>query len=116
MRKIEKKMIEAILTHGKMKEANTRVTTETRGDGALVTSVYLHDNLIAQSGADGKWGFKLCGWNTPTTRSRLSAIISTLYKDAHCYGVSSFKGTPRLVYGDRKPVPVDIHDWFWVTV
>jgi hypothetical protein len=58
--------------------ANTHIETRLREDGAWITSVYLHGNLIAQNGVTG-WGFKLCGWDTPTTRSRLNRIMPLFY-------------------------------------
>lgn len=82
---------------------NTRVTTGKREDGKIVTTVYLHGNLIAQSDAATGWRFKMCGWNTPTTRSRISCIAIA----AGGYGVNNRSGIP---YSGRKEVPED--DWF----
>lgn len=85
MRKIEQWMIETIrkqqsaatlqsvgYVDSKIND-NTWVRTSVRSDMEIVTTVYLHGNLIAQY-SNGKWGFKMCGWNTPTTRSRINAI------------------------------------------
>lgn len=82
MRKIEKQMIEAIRAGREFKSGNTRVDVRTRGDGETVTSVYLHDNLIAQHSLTG-WGFKLCGWDTPTTRSRINTIMREVFPNWH---------------------------------
>ena len=97
MRKIEQWMIEEIrnqrakafdgyrlhsVNFSKEKD-NTEVTTRTREDNALVTSVYLHGNLIAQY-STGEWGFKMCGWNTPTTRSRINVIAGEFGQPGVC--------------------------------
>lgn len=63
---------------------NTRVTTRTREDGKLITSVYLYGNLIAQLSQGENWGFKMCGWNTPTTRSRINALAGMFGQPVVC--------------------------------
>lgn len=104
MRKIEAKMVAAVLTGGHMKSGNTEVTTRTREDGARITTVYLHGSMIAQNGTIAGWRFRLAGWNTPTTRSRINALRSALEIPGcvHCV-----KGAPML---DGKPVSAV--DWF----
>lgn len=98
MRKIEQQMIEAINTQrsnavGKASgntqtwnQDNTLVRTSVREDGAITTTVYLHGNLIAQKSGvlNENWGFKMCGWNTPTTRSRINAIASEFGQSGVC--------------------------------
>lgn len=37
-------------------------------------AIFLHGNKIAWRGDDGKVYFNLCGWNTKTTKDRLSAL------------------------------------------
>ena len=70
MRKIETQMNNAISEGTDWKTANTRVETV---DG--VSSVYLHNNLIAEVDDDS---MKLYdgGWQSNTTKSRLNAILS----------------------------------------
>ena len=70
MRKIETQMNNAISEGTDWKTANTRVETV---DG--VSSVYLHNNLIAEVTDDS---MKLYdgGWQSNTTKSRLNAILS----------------------------------------
>ena len=97
-------MIAAVLTGSSMKSGNTEVTTRTREDGARITAVYLHGNMIAQNGVITGWGFRLAGWNTPTTRSRVNALRSALEIPGR---VSCVKGAPML---DGKPVSAV--DWF----
>lgn len=79
MRVIEAKMAAAVLTGSSMKSGNTEVTTRTREDGARITTVYLNGN-------------------TPTTRSRLNALLQGLEVSGR---VHSVKGQP--------------HDWFHVS-
>tara|TARA_B100001094_G_scaffold39008_1_gene33441 strand:- start:475 stop:801 length:327 start_codon:yes stop_codon:yes gene_type:complete len=70
MRKIETQMNNAISEGTDWRTANTRVETV---EG--VSSVYLHNNLIAEITDDS---IKLYdgGWQSVTTKSRLNAILS----------------------------------------
>ncbi len=70
MRKIETQMNNAISEGTDWRTANTRVETV---EG--VSSVYLHNNLIAEVTDDS---IKLYdgGWQSNTTKSRLNAILS----------------------------------------
>ena len=79
MRKIERQMCEAIRNTTDWKSGNTRVTNFYDRDKKLVvTSVFLHDNMIAELTEtdvtlyDG-------GWQSNTTKSRLNALC-----DAFC--------------------------------
>lgn len=69
MRQIEKNMLEAIKEGRSWRENNTEVLVV----GNHV-AVYLYGNLIATADPGNGWKFSLSGWNTPTTRSRLSAL------------------------------------------
>ena len=103
MRKIEAKMTAAVLAGLSMKSGNTEVDNWTSRDGARVTTVYLHGIRIAQNAGSG-WRFRLAGWNTPTTRSRLNALRSALEIPGrvHCAnGASMLDGKP-----------VSAVDWF----
>ena len=82
--------------------ANTRIVTGLREDGAVVTTVYLHENMIAQGDAFS-WGFKMCGRPTLTTKSRINALASTF---GHA-GVYTKKGKH---YSGNKEV--NAYDWF----
>ena len=103
MRKIEAKMVAAVLTGGTLKDGNTEVTTRTREDGQRVTMVYLHGNMIAQNGTIAGWRFRLAGWNTPTTRSRINALLQGLEVPGR---VHSVKGQAH--FGGK---PINHHDW-----
>ena len=70
MRKIERLMNIAIKNNTDWRSANTRVENN---DG--VSTVYLHNNKIAEVGDDFVRVFD-GGWQSVTTKSRLNAIIN----------------------------------------
>jgi len=74
MRKIESQMLDAMRTGKSWAYANTRVNVISVDD-SRITEVYLHDKLIAEIGLTRitLWNR---GWATPTTKSRLNAILS----------------------------------------
>lgn len=80
MRKIEDKVCGAFAWHREASLDNTR------SDG---NHLYLHGNMIAKW-VDGEVYFSLAGWNTVTTRSRISAVALILHKQ----GVSCKRGVP----------------------
>ena len=113
MRKIELKMLETIRNQRDavaLREAsrisktmgNTRIVTGLREDGAVVTTVYLHENMIAQGDAFS-WGFKMCGWPSPTTKSRINALAIHFGR----HGVSTKAGKH---YSGGKEI--NAFDWF----
>ena len=69
MRKIEQQMNSAIADQKNWSNANTRVYSSSG-----VSSVYLHDNLIAEVGENFIQLFD-GGWQSATTKSRLNAIL-----------------------------------------
>jgi len=74
MRKIESQMIDAIKSETDWKSGNTKVVNFFNdGDKCVVTSVFLHDNLIAEIQDDSVMIFD-GGWQTTTTKSRLNAL------------------------------------------
>ena len=76
MRKIEKQMIDAIKSETDWKSANTKVINFFNDDKeCVVTSVFLHDNLIAEVGDTFLTVFD-GGWESNTTKSRLNVIIN----------------------------------------
>ena len=78
MRKIEKKMNEAIRSRQNWTSGNTCVFSE---DG--VANVYLHGNLIARVG-DSFMDILDGGWQTVTTKSRLNALINEFCNPFTC--------------------------------
>lgn len=98
-KQIETAMLAAIAQGGNIdwKQGNTRVHAVVGG-----IEVQLHGNTIAAHDGMG-WTFNLCGWNTPTTRSRINAIAS-----AHGVpGVFTKAGKPL-----RAGVAVPDNGWF----
>ena len=74
MRKIEQQMIDAIKSETDWKSGNTKVVNFFNdGDKCVVTSVFLHDNLIAEV-TDTDMTIFDGGWQTHTTKSRLNAL------------------------------------------
>lgn len=103
MHKIEQAMIRAVSSERtRMPSGNTQVRKE--GD---FLSVYLHGNCIARQMDDGTWMFNLCGWNTPTTRSRINALArefghSGVWNKQHC----------PMTGNAWSPTPVPLNGWF----
>lgn len=74
MRKIESQMIAAIKSETDWKSGNTKVVNFFNdGDKCVVSSVFLHDNLIAEV-TDTDMTIYDGGWQTTTTKSRLNAL------------------------------------------
>lgn len=73
MRVIERNMVRAIKAGKDFRSGNTAV--DVNEGGAWV--VRLHGNAIATGTAAG-FQFTLAGWNTPTTRSRINALLREL--------------------------------------
>jgi hypothetical protein len=95
MRVIEKQMIEAIQTIRKNKASSNKWAS---GNTEVVRKLYspievrLHGNLIACL-YDNELKITLAGWNTPTTRSRLNALIKEF---GTMHGISTSKGQATL--------------------
>lgn len=114
MRKIEQWMLDKINTQRNADKnellgdgltntcENTMVCTRQRYDGAIVTTVYLHGNLIASFSGE-VWEFKMCGWPTTTTRSRINAL-------AHTFGREGVKTKAGKHYSGK--TEVNAYDWF----
>jgi hypothetical protein len=109
MRVIERKMLDAIRNGTEFKSGNTSVHHDPV-IGDVEIEVRLHGHLIAKRFVTG-WQFNLCGWNTPTTRSRLSALIGQfVYKGI---GVSTKRGQAFVCYRDgNASKPVGSNEWF----
>ena len=70
-RKIERQMQAAIATRTDWHKSNTSVDVDSEG----YTTVRLHGNRIAEIEPNGDIILSSCGWSTPTTKSRLNAIL-----------------------------------------
>ena len=90
MHKIETQMNNAISEGTDWKSANTRVETV---DG--VSSVYLHNNLIAEIG-DAFIRLFDGGWQTTTTKSRLNAILNVHGESGDCVFQKNFEWFVRM--------------------
>ena len=76
MRKIESQMIAAIKSETDWKSGNTKVVNFFNdGDKCVVSSVFLHDNLIAEV-TDNDMTIFDGGWQSNTTKSRLNALCT----------------------------------------
>lgn len=87
MRKIEQEMINAIraMRHNNSdaswSKANSAVTNRNTAAGNE-TSVYLHGHHIATIAGNGSLSVNLCGWNSRTTRARLTLLMNELRRPA----------------------------------
>ncbi len=111
MRKIEKLMLDSLDAEGTFFMGNTTVTYDDVIDGREA-EVRLHGHLIAKRLKDGNWMINLQGWNTVTTRSRLSAILRHYYPGI--LGVGTKKGQAYIAY--RSTGNRNIGDYEWVSV
>lgn len=104
MRKIEQQMLGAIRAQLEEcrycadlprpeKLGNTYVAAERHNGGEAHIVVALHGNRIAYIHQDGTVRITLAGWNTPTTRSRLNAILAYYVRDTY---VCQRRGEPVL--------------------
>lgn len=79
MRKIEREVCGAFVRFKRKASGNTVSTG---------TELLLHNNVIAKWGSDKRDGnlelyISLAGWNTPTTRSRLNAVLELTSTEAY---------------------------------
>ena len=111
MRKIDKDVAIAFLQNRNFKSGNTVVTTD---------GVWLHGNQIIRvidyTYTNGSWAetngvqFTLCGWDTPTTRARISAILELLEGNMT---LKKIKGQTYLVDGmDKTKMPIEDDEWY----
>jgi len=111
MRNIDKEVAVAFLEDRNFRGGNTVVTTE---------GVWLHGNQTVRCVEGGSWveanqvQFTLCGWDTPTTRARISAILELLEGKMT---LKKIKGQTYLVDGmDNTKMPIDDDEWFFPKV
>lgn len=114
MQTIEEKMIKAIRDNVTDKKiGNTRVHAIIGGH-----EVQLHGNIIAHVDASRRSvRFTLAGWPTPTTRSRINALLREFANkpDRYC-SVSQHKGAQYFSQWapgetDRHSVQIDSDEW-----
>lgn len=89
MRKIEKLMLNAINSDKAFSLDNTLVTMHSINNGYKF-KVFLHGNHIANVYRSNTFGinrieFSFAGWQTPTTKSRINALLSLMPEYKGCY-------------------------------
>lgn len=112
MRKIEREMLAAIRGGKNWKSGNTQVmANHYTGSEYVACDVMLHGNHIATVTDLEVVSINLCGWNTPTTRSRLTSICHEFIPG--CYGVGTRDGQAELRYTD-KVLNIYSRSWYLV--
>lgn len=106
MRKIEQQMIDAIREGRGFNGGNT--TVHHRWDEGVEVRLYGH--LIAWRSNKNHWEFNLCGYDTNTTRSRITALMSQFCPEA-C-GVFTKNGQASVRYRDKGVQLVPSDGWF----
>ena len=74
MRKIAQDAARAFCNHRKFNRDNTQVRTGVTIGNQPMTELILHGNIIARR-RNGQLFMTLAGWPTPTTKSRLNALL-----------------------------------------
>lgn len=96
MNAIEKAMCHAIAKNKNFQRDNTRVSIVEDE-----VNVFLFNNHIAKRTPDG-WSINLCGCNTPTTRSRLSALLHHFTDHGGVYTAKNqaYLGSEKIAHND----------------
>jgi hypothetical protein len=107
MRKVSKEIAEALMKN----EGKVFGNSFTKVDSLMSEGgVYLHDNKIMwwennhpseNLSNNIHLCFSMCGWDTPTTRERLNAIFSYVFKSDSVY-LKQIKGEQKLFINDRR--------------
>ena len=110
MRKVSKEIAEAFVENKNKVMSNTRICPVSNWVSNGEMGVYLHDNKIAwwennhpseNLSNNIHLCFSMCGWDTPTTRERLNAIFSYVFKSDSVY-LKQIKGEQKLFINDRR--------------
>lgn len=111
MRKIERQMLNAIAARRNWELDNTRVEVS---ESENYVKVYLHGSCIFNmSYNSGTAVINLCGWNTNTTRSRLSILVN--YYSNDYVGVGTKRGQAELRGMNNVPNK-SIEDNGWIVI
>ena len=107
MRKVSKEIAEALMKN----EGKVFGNSFTKVDSLVSEGgVYLHDNKIMwwennhpseNLSNNIHLCFSMCGWDTPTTRERLNAILSYVFVSDSVY-LKQIKGEQKLFINDRQ--------------
>jgi hypothetical protein len=104
MKAISTKSAYALLNYSKVKSANTIVWQDSEG-----SHMSLFGNKIAWVTLDGSLWVTDCGWVTPTTRDRLSAVLGlplSIKKRSWILDGQPWDGSPKLIRTQvEKPSP-----------
>lgn len=76
MRKIEQKLLDAIRNNQPMHCGNTMYVLQTSEPGVGLVALHGHNIAKIDTKTCRPIAFRLAGWNTPTTRSRLNAVAT----------------------------------------
>jgi len=118
-RKIELQMMHAVVKALRLSRAGHEVkpwkggNTVVEATATCRVSVHLHGNHIANVvdfGSHYEVAINLCGYNTPTTRSRLSAILRDTIPG--CNGVSKRKGHAAVIMTNGATTLIDDNGWY----
>ena len=111
MRNIDKNSAVALYESKGFRGGNTVVTKE---------GVWLHGNQIVRIMPEGNLKdstlvqFTLCGWDTPTTRARINAVLEIFEGKM---SLKKIKGQTYLVdYMDKTQMPIDSDQWYYTKV
>lgn len=104
MRKIEQQMCAAISNGQTWQCGNTIVRFDNR-----MAIVGLHHSQIAYIHKDGTARISLAGWNTPTTRSRVNAILDQFVPRP--WRVATLKGVAYLTHPRRDSIEITSDAW-----
>ncbi|MEJ1593549.1 hypothetical protein SMA75_20355 [Escherichia coli] len=115
MRVIEKNMVAAIKSGREWKQDNTEVIySAPNAQGWECPIVRLHGHVIAKGYNDiatgiASWQFTLAGWNTPTTRSRITSLMQAFSKEYQ--GVRTERGQAIVLRRDGSSFPIANDEW-----
>ena len=101
MRQIEKDVVGAFVRGEYARKDNTE---------SVGGHLYLHGNEIAYRDDAGNIEISNAGWHTPTTRSRLNAVLTLADKWSRVY---TSKGSMRLDRGEGDVLEMS-RDWYLV--
>ena len=110
MRKVSKEIAEAFTENVNKIMGNTRIRPISEWSSKKEQGVFLHDNKIAwfennhpseNLSNNIHLCFSMCGWDTVTTRERLNAIFSYVFKSDSVY-LKQIKGEQKLFINDRR--------------
>ena len=111
MRKIAQDAARAFCSNRKFSRDNTQVRTSTAIGGKSMTELILHGNVIARR-RNGQLFVTLAGWPTPTTKSRLNAILLECDRKAQFFQQNheQYLGS----YVNTWTIQIDSRSWYKV--